>query len=154
MKGVNGRQDPSLSCRWAGGMHPLRSAAPRRTLRIPLPVEILLQEEKVGRFLGYVASVSECGAFIQCSRPRPVGTSLRVLLRLPGAPLSGVRCWGVIVWTRGYGGAEGPSQGMGLRFTGMEESSLNFLRRFCAESEPCCPGAQPEPLEFHSLEMG
>ncbi len=110
--------------------------APRRVLRIPMPVQTFAGPRPDPRFLGYIANLSETGAFVQCSNPRPVGTYMCLLLQLPEAPSRELLCSAEIVWTRGYAGAHGPCQGMGVRFIEMGERARRFLRRFCAETEP------------------
>ena len=115
---------------------PLKPSAARRTLRLPLPARIISAQCSNPRFLGYVADLSETGAFIQSSNPKPVGTYLCLLLDLPEAPGREVACSGEIIWTRGYSGKHGPCQGMGVRFIEIPEEVQRFLRRFCATQDP------------------
>jgi len=127
--------------------------APRRVLRIPLPVQSFSGAGSSPRFLGYLANLSQTGAFVQCSAPRPVGTYMCLLLRLPEAPNREIQCSAEIVWTRGYAGTRGPCQGMGVRFVEIAEQAQRFLRRFCAEeeasSEPVPPPISASLLPDH-----
>jgi Tfp pilus assembly protein PilZ len=116
-------------------MKPSQDVAPRRTLRIPLPVETFSGARPDPRFLGYLASLSATGAFVQSSNPRPVGTYLCLRLHLPEAPNQEIRCAGEIIWTQAYSGALGPSQGMGIKFIEISEESERFLRKFCTEPD-------------------
>lgn len=110
--------------------------APRRSLRIPLPVETLRTEDGAPRFLGYLENISTSGVFIQCASPRAEGTRLSVRMRLPGlaTPLDAVGL--EVVWTRGYRGRNGPAPGMGLRFVEPAGGALGEVRKFCETSDP------------------
>lgn len=117
-------------------MPPLKPSATRRTLGTPLPAKIVSAHCPDPRFLGYVANLSETGAFIQSSNPRPVGTYLCLRLDMPEAPGREIGCSGEIVWNRGYSGKYGPCQGMGVRFIEVPEEAQRFLRSFCAARDP------------------
>ncbi len=119
--------------------------APRRVLRLPMPVQTFAGPRPDPRFLGYVANLSETGAFVQCLNPRPVGTYLCLLLQLPEAPGREILCSAEVVWTRGYTGVRGPCQGMGVRFIEMGKRAQSFLRCFCGETEPL---SAPGTLSF------
>ncbi len=108
-----------------------------------MPVQTFAGPRPDPRFLGYVANLSETGAFVQCSNPRPVDTYLCLLLQLPEAPNREILCSAEIVWTRGYAGARGLCQGVGVRFIEMGERAQRFLRRFCVEVEPLSSPFRP-----------
>ena len=96
------------------------------------------------RFLGYLANISENGAFVQCSNPRPVGTTFSLRLRLPGGPAEGLACAGEVIWARGHAGVDGPGAGMGIRFAAdLEEGAREFLDYFCAHFEPLSQSLPP-----------
>ena len=118
------------------------SVAPRKTLSVPLPVQKFGAGGDGPHFLGYLASLSETGAFVQSCRPREVGTELSLLLHLPAAREQGMPCVGRIVWTRGYSGPHAPCQGMGILFLGLSEQARRALGRFCLELE-AKPGPAP-----------
>jgi hypothetical protein len=83
------------------------------------------------RFLGYVENLSTTGAFIQSARPRTAGTRLPMRLYLPGPGDEPIVCLSEVVWSRGYGGAEKRSPGMGVRFLEIEAAALEMLDLLC-----------------------
>lgn len=118
------------------------AVSPRRALRIPRRAGVLLADGAAERFLGYVADISETGAFIQSSNPRPIGTKLDVAMHLFGRFAPPFRCPAEVVWVRGYGGRQGPCPGMGVRFGSLEGEAVVALREFCAERD-VLPGPTP-----------
>jgi len=60
----------------------VEAPAARREPRVPSRVEFHRDAAGDLRFLGYLSDISATGAFIQCSRPRDIGTQLRVRLHL------------------------------------------------------------------------
>ncbi len=106
-------------------------------MRIPTRVETLLPDEERPRFLGYLADLSETGAFVQCLSPRPLGTQFSLLLHLPGGPGPGVACRGEVIWTRHYESVKGPCAGMGIRILEViGREARKFLEGFCLEADP------------------
>ncbi len=109
------------------------SAPLRRTLRVPLPVEIVDDGGARPRFLGYLANVSASGLFVQCARPRDKGARLSLRFRLPGSP-EPIHCAEAeVIWTRGYGGRSGPAPGMGIRMCALTDDVQARIARFCGE---------------------
>jgi len=109
------------------------SAALRRTLRVPLPVEVLAADGVQPRFLGYLANVSASGLFVQCARPRDPGTHLALRFRIP-CLAEPIRCTDAeVVWIRGYAGRSGPAPGMGLRMCALTHEVRTLLSQFCGE---------------------
>ena len=109
----------------------------RRALRVPLPVQSVgLRYAGPPRFLGYLANVSETGAFVQCTHPRPVGTRLSLQLRLPGLEDRVLCDSAEIVWTRRLSTTDHGSPGMGMCFVHIGSSTRTALRRFCATGGP------------------
>jgi hypothetical protein len=88
------------------------------------------------RFLGYLSNVSETGGFIQCTRPRPVGTRLPLRLHLGRSASDVVDLEAEVIWTRSYGGRNRPSAGMGIRFRNLVPAACDAIRGFCAGSDP------------------
>jgi uncharacterized protein (TIGR02266 family) len=103
---------------------------------VPFRIETLAEPWPRPRFLGYAGDVSETGAFVQCTQPRPVGTHLRLRLQVPGLGDEGVGCEAEVVWVRPYGGRQKPSPGMGVRFLALTPATRGALGRFAAESDP------------------
>ena len=114
----------------------MSASPPRRTLRVPLPVEIVDEGGASPRFLGYLANVSATGMFVQCARPRDKGTRLRLRLRLPGMPQPILCPEAEVIWTRGYGGRGGPAPGMGIRIGTLTDEEQARIARFCGEQPP------------------
>ncbi len=109
------------------------SASPRRTLRVPLPVEIIDAADVRPRFLGYLANISASGLFVQCARPRDKGTRLSLRFRLPGSS-EPIHCAEAeVIWTRGYAGRSGPAPGMGIRMCSLTQEVQALIVRFCGE---------------------
>jgi uncharacterized protein (TIGR02266 family) len=109
------------------------SASLRRTLRVPLPVEIVDEGGVRPRFLGYLANISATGLFVQCARPRDMGTRLSLRFRLPGTS-EPIHCAEAeVVWTRGYGGRSGPAPGMGIRMCALTADGQARIAHFCGE---------------------
>lgn len=110
--------------------HPPSAVAPRRAPQIPRRVELLPEGAHRPRFLGYLANVSESGAFIQCSCPRPQGARLHLWIHLGREPEALLCGWGRVIWTRGYAGRNEPSAGMGIEFEAASVRDLERLRAF------------------------
>lgn len=109
------------------------SASLRRTLRVPLPVEIIDAAGVRPRFLGYLANISASGLFVQCARPRDKGTRLSLRFRLPGTS-EPIHCAEAeVIWTRGYAGRSGPAPGMGIRMCSLTQEAQAAVARFCGE---------------------
>ena len=123
--------------------------SPRRTLPIPLPVELSAKEgDGDGRFFGYLQNVSDSGAFVQSCAPRPPGTCVAIRIRLPGIA-SPVECpEAEVVWSRSYQGRGGPAPGMGVRLRRLPTPARAAIRRFCAigDGGPKVAPASSEPL--------
>jgi hypothetical protein len=110
------------------------SASLRRTLRVPLPVEIIDAGGARPRFLGYLANISATGLFVQCARPRDKGTRLSLRFRIPGTP-EPIHCADAeVIWTRGYAGRSGPAAGMGIRMSSLTSDVQAVIARFCGEA--------------------
>lgn len=120
--------------------------APRRSLRVPFRVETLTDAWPRPRFLGYAGNVSESGAFVQCTRPRPIGTRLQLRLHVPGTD-EGFGCEAEVIWIRPYGGREKPCPGMGVRFLSLDSQIRGELGRFAAERDPEAGPQLPTPPE-------
>jgi hypothetical protein len=99
-------------------------------------VEFRREASSEPRFLGYLSNISETGAFIQCSRPRPVGTRLRVRLHLGRAEQEIVELDAQVIWIRSYAGRNRPSAGMGLQFKELGAAPRGAIRHFCAVTDP------------------
>ena len=103
----------------------------RRSLRVPLPVELVDESGARPRFLGYLGNVSASGLFVQCARPRDKGTRLSLRFRIPGASQP-IHCpEAEVIWTRGYGGRSGPAPGMGIRLCSLTLEAQALIARFC-----------------------
>ena len=94
----------------------------------------MLRPEGKPCFLGYVANLSQNGAFVQCSSPRPTGTAFSLKLHLQGKK-EAFPCQCEVIWSRGYKGVEGPCPGMGIRFVDLSDDDHDFLERFCTEAD-------------------
>ncbi len=117
-------------------MRPPQSLAPRRALRIPLRAETIPEGSSSARYLGYVANLSETGAFLQCSNPRPTGTRLRLLIHLSEVPGGALACEAEVIWTRSYAGSNAPCAGMGVRLLSIDPRQRKALHRFCQQEDP------------------
>jgi Tfp pilus assembly protein PilZ len=126
-------------------MRPPESPAPRRNLRVPARTEFVPEGSATPRFLGYVANLSETGAFVQSSNPRPVGTKLCMIIHLERHSFRIVECEAEVMWVRGYAGNEGPSPGMGVRFFSVDATMRAALRAFCQALDPL---AGPPPAQL------
>ncbi len=95
-----------------------------------------------GRFFGYVANISESGAFVQCSNPKVAGSEVVVELKIFGPRAPGICCVAEVVWVRGYAGSTGPSAGMGIEFRQMDKDTRSALATFCIAPDPSEPPLQ------------
>ena len=122
------------------------SASLRRTLRVPLPVEILDAADVRPRFLGYLANISASGLFVQCARPRDKGTRLSLRYRRPGTsePLHCAEA--EVIWTRGYAGRSGPAPGMGIRLGSLSADVQSRIAHFCGEPSPLATTLEPDTV--------
>ena len=109
-------------------------SASRRTPRVPW--RAASRRGPTRRFLGYISNLSESGAFIQCSIPRPEGTQLSVRLYLGPNEEQGVDFDAQVVWTRGYGGRSNPAAGMGIEFTSIGAKARDVILRLCEVRDP------------------
>jgi uncharacterized protein (TIGR02266 family) len=114
----------------------VEAPAARREPRVPSRVEFHRDAAGDLRFLGYLSDISATGAFIQCSRPRDIGTQLRVRLHLGRAEHEIIDLDAEVIWTRSYAGKNGPSAGMGLEFKNLEAASRTTIGQFCAGDDP------------------
>jgi hypothetical protein len=108
----------------------------RRNPRVPSRVEFRREVGSEPRFLGYLSNISETGAFIQCSCPRPTETRLRVRLHLGRADHEVVEVDAQVIWTRSYAGRNRPSPGMGIQFESLGPAARGAIRHFCAGTDP------------------
>ncbi len=100
----------------------------------PLRVEGLPAPRSRAHFVGYAANVSETGIFVQCSKPRPVGQRIKLVLHLPSAAGGGLlELDAEVRWVRGYAGTRGPAAGMGMKLLGVDEKMRALLRRYVAK---------------------
>ena len=118
----------------------------RRTLRVPLPVEIVDAAGVRPRFLGYLANISASGIFVQCASPRAKGARLSLRFRLPGTP-EPIHCAEAeVIWTRGYGGRSGPAPGMGIRLCSLAAEVQALIARFCGEAPTTVATAEADTV--------
>jgi hypothetical protein len=108
---------------------PAPEPAPRSRPRAPLRIEAVGDAARGPRFLGYLANMSETGAFVQSSNPRPPGTRLKMKLHLLGRRKRPFYVQAEVRWTRGYGGLTGPTPGMGIEFVDLERRQQRELSR-------------------------
>ncbi len=109
------------------------SPAPAVRLAIEPPLRVEGRRAPCARrhFVGYLANVSETGIFVQCSKPRPVGQVIKLVIHLPSAAGGGRLELGAQVrWVRGYAGNRGPAAGMGMKLLGVDEKTRALLRRY------------------------
>ncbi|MFQ5697315.1 MAG: PilZ domain-containing protein [Myxococcota bacterium] len=125
---------------------PPAPVAPRRAPRIPRRVERLCTGAQRPRFLGYLANVSETGAFIQCSCPRAEGTRLDLRVHLGREPDALVHVGGRVIWTRRYAGRNQPSAGMGIEFETPGGRDLERLRAFLRDESARRTLSAPAPV--------
>jgi hypothetical protein len=114
---------------------PSHALSARRVLRVPRRAVLLRVDLPGERFLGYVADISETGAFIQCASPRSEGSVLETRLHLGRGSDRVMDCSVRVIWTRGYAGAVGPCPGMGVEFCEVDARGRELLRQLCAEAE-------------------
>jgi uncharacterized protein (TIGR02266 family) len=114
----------------------VEAPAPRREPRVPSRVEFHRDTPGDLRFLGYLSDISATGAFIQCSRPRDVGTHFRVRLHLGRSEHEILDLDAQVIWTRSYAGKNRPSAGMGIEFKNLEATSRTTIGQFCAGDDP------------------
>ena len=117
----------------------------RHALRPPLRVEGLPDSDRRPFFLGYAANLSESGIFVQCSKPRPEGTVLRIALHLPSNPGGVLIADAEVCRVQPYAGRCGPAAGMGLRLLDVDDAARGLLQRYVrllAQGDIAC-GAAP-----------
>ncbi|HLG20658.1 MAG TPA: TIGR02266 family protein [Bdellovibrionota bacterium] len=102
-----------------------RQAGPRAK------VELDIDLSTYGKYyLTKLENVSIGGAFVRTKQLHPIGTAVKMRFRLPGdgAP---IEADGQVVWTyRQTGQNEPNSSGMGIKFTGIEETDRERIAKF------------------------
>ena len=110
----------------------VHSSGERRTApRIPIEVDVSLTSES-HFFAGLTGDISEGGVFVATWRPVAVGTTLDLVLSLPGGPPVNVR--GQVRWIRSQ--VEGAAPGLGVAFHDLSQESRSRIEAFCAERAP------------------
>lgn len=103
----------------------------RRTLFRALQVR---GESKRLFFSGYVRNLSVGGLFLQTTKPKPVGTKLRLHIPLERELLS-LECAAEVVWVQPFDVRSNTPPGMGLHFTDLDARSVHRIEAFLARSE-------------------
>jgi uncharacterized protein (TIGR02266 family) len=101
----------------------------RRTQRVPLQADVVLQDDKGRVVSGISTDVSETGVFVASYATVAVGVHVSVRFRLPTGH---VMATGAIRWTRE--GAPGRIPGIGIELIEVSDEDHDTLRRFCAQS--------------------
>ena len=108
---------------------PLPEGAEDRPLRVPTHLKV-----RFGEGTGELRNVSEGGLFIECERPLPDGTPLRLELE-PGGDQAPIQLSATVVWSRDLASREGPA-GFGVRFEDLEADEYELLM-LLIETELC-----------------
>lgn len=112
-----------------------RAPAPRHTLETPLLVERIPARDAPAHLLGFARNVSESGVFLQTPLAPPVGTSLRLRLRLPGGKLAVTAERARVVWIRDRASWR-EAAGMGVQLLGLAPEERHNWCEFCRMQAP------------------
>lgn len=100
----------------------------RRSAR--LHHEIPVAYRTVGAFLSdWATDISQGGLFINTRNPLPVGTSVKILIQLPGASFP-YHLEGRVTRVSPFGNTVNVVPGMGIEFTGVDEPRRRELEAF------------------------
>lgn len=107
-------------------------------------IKIKIDYESEGAYLySYSKDLSEGGIFIQTSNPLKVGERIKLKFILPEL-LEKVETWGEVAWVNEGGGAEGVSEGMGVRFVELESEKAKLIEEVIHKIEE---GKKIAPIE-------
>ena len=85
-----------------------------------------------GSVVGVITNINNNGAFIRCHKPLRLTETCKLTIDSPDHPIQDVTA--EVVWTNIYGPDDDFSpRGMGVRFTGIPEDDLKFLRDLVSE---------------------
>lgn len=99
----------------------------RRVHRVYLRTDVSCRDPFGRSHEGLIGNLGEGGVFVHAPAPFPIGSRIRIALRLdhPDAPHPIVAS-GVVTWVRRHGADRVP--GYGVRFTEMDEAHRDWLR--------------------------
>jgi uncharacterized protein (TIGR02266 family) len=121
----------------------------RRHPRVDVHLQVKIRFADVQRFLTVTTkNLSEGGLFVACDQPKPVGTSIQVVLYPPGIEL-GLPVYGTVIHSISAeeAAATGRRAGMGIRFDDLDEDAQASLARLvqAVASEPHVAPAVERP---------
>ncbi len=92
--------------------------------------EIPVAYRTVGSFLtDWATNISHGGLFINTRKPLPVGTAVKILIQLPGEPFPS-HLDGRVTRVTEFDNHANMVPGMGVEFTGVDESKKREIARF------------------------
>jgi uncharacterized protein (TIGR02266 family) len=103
----------------------------RRHPRVDVHLQVKIRFADMQRFLTVTTkNLSEGGLFVACDQPKPVGTSVQVVLYPPGLEL-GLPVYGTVIHSISAedAAATGRRAGMGIRFDDLDEDARASLAR-------------------------
>lgn len=94
--------------------------------------EIPVAYRTVGSFLSdWATNISQGGLFINTRTPLPVGTTVRILLQLPGVPFPH-ELQGRVIRIASFGNGANQVPGMAIEFIGLDDVRRRELELFVA----------------------
>ena len=92
--------------------------------------ELPVTYRSVGSFLSdWATDISQGGLFINTRKPRPVGTMVKLIIQLPGAPFP-FDLTGRVMRVAGWESYSRTAPGMGLEFTDLDASKRERIDVF------------------------
>ena len=98
----------------------------RRSLRVPLMVLEVKWKQFSRVLFGELQNISMGGLFMSVERPLTVGERFPVEFFLPGKKTK-ISCIGEVSWTRPYAEEGAGSEGVGVRFVGLDKSKVKAI---------------------------
>ena len=102
--------------------------------RMPFPSMHVRGESKRLFFSGYVRDLSIGGLFIQTTKPKPIGTKVRLQLPLE-RELPPLECAAEVTWVQPFDVRSKTPPGMGLHFIDLEARAAHRIEAFLARIE-------------------
>ena len=106
----------------------------RQDLRNPLIVLEVKWKKYDQIFLGSAKNISLGGLFLSTDRSLRVGDHFPLEFILPGGSTK-VVCTGEVSWTRQYSPGNAASQGVGLRFVGLDDRKMKAIEKWIKKQQ-------------------
>lgn len=106
----------------------------RNRTRYRVELEVTL-EGSHNFYMGFTENISEGGLFVATHRYKPIGSPIRLTLRLPAAA-EPIEVLGEVRWVREANEANNVPPGMGVCFHEISEAGLHSINEYLKISEP------------------